>query len=59
VVEAPIVPGEPISWLLFTAMNAPLTPTALNVEIVTLSNKAALSKVEKGPAGETPNTIFA
>ena len=55
-----ILPGEPISALEeLTATNAPLTPAALSVEIVALFNKAALSKVAKGPAGDTPKTTLA
>ena len=42
---APMVPGEPISLLSLAAANAPLTPTALKVEMVVLFCPAALSKV--------------
>jgi hypothetical protein len=54
-----IVPGEPISWLELTAVNAPFTAALLRVEIVALFTKALLSKVAKGPAGEAPKTTLA
>src|SRR5262245_53838454 len=56
----PAVPGEPISFVSFTARNAPLMPTTLRVETVALLRAAALLKVAKsGPAGDVPKTRFA
>ena len=56
----PIVPGEPISMVSFTALKASFTPTTLNVEIVVLFNPMALLKDGYfEPDGEVPNVTFA
>ena len=56
----PIVPGEPISMVSFTALKASFTPTTLNVEIVVLFNPMALlNDGYFGPDGEVPKVTFA
>src|SRR5262245_65809199 len=44
----PTVPGEPISSASFTAMKAPLTPTALSSVMLALFSPAALLNVANG-----------
>ena len=53
--------GEPISLASPNALNAPLTPTPLSVEIAALLMPAALSKVAKVPVGRqgTPAEVAA
>src|SRR5688572_4003313 len=55
----PTVPGEPISLGLLAATIAPLTPTALNSEMVALFRPAALLKVRNGgPVEDAPKATL-
>src|SRR5262245_1483208 len=56
----PVIPGEPISAESPAAVNAPLTPTELNTEMVALLTPAELSNVaNEGPVGDAPKTTLA